>query len=296
MDVVWIIFLFAIGACVGSFLNVVIYRLPRGESIVFPPSHCPVCGRPINWRDNIPILSWLMLRGKCRFCRARISPQYILVESAVALLVVGLYVCYYVLRIRDGGGAFEQTWPMFAAHAALLCGLLACSLVDIKQWLVPLEVCWLVSLVGIVSATADPHPWVAATSAPLGAAALAAAAGLGVSLLLLRFGLIQRSFLDADDSVVLHGDDKPRGKGASGKTSRHGKPDPAATKDRPSPKSVAITKAHGVSPRKEVLREVLFLAPAIILAAAAYLLVTRVAAVGSAWTWLNSPASAGRGR
>ena len=70
MDAVWIVFLLATGACVGSFLNVVIYRLPRGESIVSPPSHCPNCGRGIRWYDNIPLMSWLLLRGQCRFCEA----------------------------------------------------------------------------------------------------------------------------------------------------------------------------------------------------------------------------------
>ena len=65
-EAVWIIFLFALGACVGSFLNVVIYRLPRGESLVFPGSHCPACGEAIKWYDNVPLVSWLVLRGRCR--------------------------------------------------------------------------------------------------------------------------------------------------------------------------------------------------------------------------------------
>ena len=73
-------FSFWFGACVASFLNVVIWRLPRGESIVSPPSHCPKCGSPIRWWQNIPILSWLALRGRCANCRAPISPRYILVE------------------------------------------------------------------------------------------------------------------------------------------------------------------------------------------------------------------------
>lgn len=74
------LFSFALGACVASFLNVVIWRVPRGESIVRPPSHCPTCGAAIRWYQNIPILSWLALRGKCANCRAPISPRYILVE------------------------------------------------------------------------------------------------------------------------------------------------------------------------------------------------------------------------
>ena len=78
------------GTLVGSFLNVVIYRLPRGESLVFPASHCPSCNHPIDFYDNIPILSWLFLRGKCRYCKERISFQYPVVEASSGLLWSGL--------------------------------------------------------------------------------------------------------------------------------------------------------------------------------------------------------------
>jgi leader peptidase (prepilin peptidase)/N-methyltransferase len=73
-----------LGVLVGSFLNVVIWRVPRGESVVSPPSHCPVCDRELRWRDNIPVLSWLLLRGKCRDCHTPISRRYPLVELATA--------------------------------------------------------------------------------------------------------------------------------------------------------------------------------------------------------------------
>jgi leader peptidase (prepilin peptidase)/N-methyltransferase len=69
-----------LGLVVGSFLNVVIYRLPRGQSLVWPGSACPKCGTPIRWYDNVPVLGWLMLRGRCRSCRAPISIQYPIVE------------------------------------------------------------------------------------------------------------------------------------------------------------------------------------------------------------------------
>jgi leader peptidase (prepilin peptidase) / N-methyltransferase len=75
-----------IGAIFGSFFNVVAYRLPRGESLSHPPSRCPGCETPIKPYDNVPILSWLALRGKCRACGSRISPRYPLVEAATALL------------------------------------------------------------------------------------------------------------------------------------------------------------------------------------------------------------------
>ena len=79
-----------VGVLIGSFLNVVIWRVPRGESIVRPPSHCPSCDRPIAPRDNIPVLSWLLLRGRCRHCGARISARYPLVELLTAAVWVAL--------------------------------------------------------------------------------------------------------------------------------------------------------------------------------------------------------------
>lgn len=78
------------GLAIGSFLNVVIWRVPRGESVLRPPSHCPSCDTPISHRDNIPVLSWLLLRGRCRSCGASISIRYPLVELGTAVLYVAL--------------------------------------------------------------------------------------------------------------------------------------------------------------------------------------------------------------
>src|SRR3954464_15768710 len=75
-----------LGAIVGSFLNVVAYRLPRHESLLHPPSACPSCGTPIKPYDNVPVLGWLWLRGKCRACKAPISPRYPIVEAVTGLL------------------------------------------------------------------------------------------------------------------------------------------------------------------------------------------------------------------
>jgi leader peptidase (prepilin peptidase)/N-methyltransferase len=90
--VTFAIFAFMLGAVVGSFLNVCIYRLPKDESIVFPPSRCPGCGKNIRWFDNIPIISWLVLRGRCRSCSASISLQYPLVELTNGLLSLALFM------------------------------------------------------------------------------------------------------------------------------------------------------------------------------------------------------------
>ena len=85
------LFSFGLGACIASFLNVVIWRVPRGESIVSPPSHCPKCNAAIKWYQNIPILSWLALRGKCANCKAPISPRYILIEALGGLLFLAAF-------------------------------------------------------------------------------------------------------------------------------------------------------------------------------------------------------------
>ena len=112
------------GAVVGSFLNVVILRLPAGESIVFPGSHCPRCGAPIRPWDNIPVFGWLALGGRCRDCREPISPRYPLVEMANALL-------WAALALRFGPG-FQ-----FATFAALCSALLVITLIDVDHWIIP---------------------------------------------------------------------------------------------------------------------------------------------------------------
>ena len=89
-------FSFGLGACIASFLNVVIWRVPRGESIVRPPSHCPKCDAPIKWYQNIPILSWLALRGKCANCKAPISPRYILIELLGGVLFLAVFWCCFM--------------------------------------------------------------------------------------------------------------------------------------------------------------------------------------------------------
>ena len=94
-----------IGACVGSFLNVVIYRLPAGESVVTPRSHCR-CGKPIAWYDNIPVLSWFILRGRCRHCGERFSIRYPLIEAGTALVFLGLW--------HAGDWPVALVWILFA--------------------------------------------------------------------------------------------------------------------------------------------------------------------------------------
>ena len=116
----------AFGAVLGSFLNVCVYRIPAGQSIVRPRSRCPNCKQPIAWRDNIPIISWLLLRGRCRWCLKPISIQYPLIEAIVALMWVGSVLVW-------GPSAKAIT------AGALGTILLGIALVDARTHLIPDE-------------------------------------------------------------------------------------------------------------------------------------------------------------
>jgi leader peptidase (prepilin peptidase) / N-methyltransferase len=115
---------FGLGACVGSFLNVVIYRLPAGISLLWPPSRCPKCGHKLGLTENIPILGWLMLRGRCRHCHTAISARYPLVESftAVMWLVTFLH--------------FGATWQT-GGYCLLLAWLIALAAIDLDTMTLP---------------------------------------------------------------------------------------------------------------------------------------------------------------
>ncbi len=112
LDLVFALWLLAMGGAIGSFLNVVVYRLPAGMSLVHPGSHCPACKRPIRWHDNVPVLGWLWLAGRCRDCRSWISLRYPLVEAitAAAFLLVGM-VEGPLLR-EDLPGLAGRRWPL----------------------------------------------------------------------------------------------------------------------------------------------------------------------------------------
>lgn len=125
MNLLFSITSFLFGSIVGSFLNVVILRLPEeGESIIFPPSRCPTCKTPIRWYDNIPILSFIVLAGKCRACRQPISPQYPLVEFCMAMLSLALYTKF--------GISFE-----FFFYFLFAASLLAIIFIDIQHQIIP---------------------------------------------------------------------------------------------------------------------------------------------------------------
>ena len=123
-DLLLVAYAALMGACVGSFLNVCIYRWPEGLSVVRPASRCPGCETPIRWYDNLPIVGWLMLRGRCRTCRTRISVQYPLIELTTASLWVAA-----VLRHGFGWQALSS-----ALFFTLLLGI---ALTDARKYIIP---------------------------------------------------------------------------------------------------------------------------------------------------------------
>jgi leader peptidase (prepilin peptidase)/N-methyltransferase len=131
---------FALGACIGSFTNVLVFRLPASESVVRPASRCPSCGRFLSWYENIPILSWLALRGRCRTCRTAISIQYPLVELTVGLLFAGNFLLYGPGREASGAEWLSAMGhPQWIIASVFITLLLAIALTDVRTYLIPDE-------------------------------------------------------------------------------------------------------------------------------------------------------------
>jgi leader peptidase (prepilin peptidase)/N-methyltransferase len=119
----WLV-VFVLGACVGSFLNVCIHRLPHGQSVIRPPSRCPACRTPIRAADNIPVVSYLLLRGRCRACRAPIAGRYPIIELATALTALATFAAY--------------GWSLsLAVSFAFLCALIVVSVIDLDHQIIP---------------------------------------------------------------------------------------------------------------------------------------------------------------
>ena len=124
LDLFFLVYAGLLGAAIGSFINVLVARLPAGESPVRPRSSCPACGARIRWYDNIPILSWLLLRGRCRRCAARIPLEYLLVEAGTAAVWVAIAWFY------------GPSWHGLQG-AILISLVLAIALIDARHYLIP---------------------------------------------------------------------------------------------------------------------------------------------------------------
>ncbi len=119
-----IILIFIYGLLIGSFLNVCIYRIPREESIVFPSSHCPSCNTSLKWYDNIPVFSYITLKGKCRYCGDKILPQYPMIELFNALIYLLLF---YKFKLSID----------FIFYALISSTLIVTTLIDLKEMIIP---------------------------------------------------------------------------------------------------------------------------------------------------------------
>ncbi len=270
-DWIWFIFIFAFGCCIGSFLNVVIYRLPRDKSLLTPPSSCPACNKHIRFYDNIPLVSWLLLGRKCRFCKAPISPRYFVIELLTALVFVGIFILYFRTDMRPGVDSFLRGgWLIYLVTIIMLAAFIAASAIDLELWIIPVSICWFVTVVGLIASAIgvyfiDPADITSFAILPSTKAILfkestiaslsaGAAVGFVISLVLLVTGLIKRSY-ESDTESSDSGPEPETGRESSN-----------------------ADDEQQFNDRLEVCREIMFLLPIIVCSAAAYLFMRQ-------WSW-----------
>lgn len=166
-------FAFVWGLLWGSFANVVIWRLPRGMSVVRPRSACTSCERPIPWYDNIPALSYLLLRGRCRRCGEPLALRYLVVELLGGFLSYAFYVLHVIRPLLEGGAPGIAAWLLSFVFGL---GLLIVTYTDLDLWVIPSEVVLPIAALGIGVAAIDPT----ILGVPALEAAAAAAAGFAL--------------------------------------------------------------------------------------------------------------------
>src|SRR3954471_21515220 len=136
----------AVGLVIGSFLNVCIYRLPRHESVTWPASHCTACNRPLSWYENIPLVSWLWLRGRCRTCRAPISAVYPIIEAITGVVFVAAYELYGLS-------------PLLIARVAFACAMIVLFVIDLRHRILPNVITVSGILIGLIASLWLPPGW-----------------------------------------------------------------------------------------------------------------------------------------
>ena len=171
-EIVWVTFAFVLGTCAGSFLNVVIGRLPLEKSLLWPNSRCLTCLHPLNLADNLPIIGWLRRRGRCRYCGAKFSSRYLWVELATG---IGFALIFYLdvlanwhqipfmdqarNQFRVDGVPPWQAVVFFLHHAVLFSFLLAAALCDWDRREIPLSLTVTGTVIGLAAATCFPWPF-----------------------------------------------------------------------------------------------------------------------------------------
>jgi len=295
------IFVFLLGLSVGSFLNVVVWRLPRGESLITPPSHCPKCNNLLKWYDNLPVIGWLKLKGRCRFCNAEISPRYPIVEAITGLLFLGYYLLFFkaqlgpIVGLNAEGHVLARTrplnviydWPIYFLDMILLSALLAASIIDAELFIIPIEIPWVVTVVAIIVHAAFDQPKTpGGLIGPPQSAALAAGAGIGViiSFILWVTGKLRGSFADGAPMMEIERENHEKRQQQKHSQPAGGSPDSKSSIDYRSPETEPVLREwSSAEVRAEMRWEMLFLMPALLLGAGFLLLVWKVPAVGRLW-------------
>ena len=273
-DWIWFVIIFAYGCCIGSFLNVVIYRMPRDKSLITPPSSCPSCGKHIRFYDNIPLFSWLLLGRKCRYCRVPISPRYFFIELLTALVFLGLFIVYFYTDLRETVQPFwGRGWFIYLLHIIMLSAFIAASAIDLEHWIIPLAICWFVTAVGLIGSSVGPYvidpaliraySLLPSASAATGSLAVGGAIGLAISLGLLASGLLKRSYETDEHAEEDHVERKEN-----------------TVKDNSSGSTEEIPEKQ-FNHRLETLREIIFLMPIIVCSVAAYWIIRNTVSIES---------------
>ena len=192
----WSVVFFVFGTIVGSLLNVCIHRMPRGESIIFPPSHCPHCQYSIPWYLNVPLLTWVYLRGRCANCRADISVRYFLVELLTGVAFLGCWLAYG-----------EKTPLVALIYCLVLAGFIVATFIDFEHFIIPDEITIGGMVAGFLVSALVPGLHQASTRATgLQHSLWGIVAGAGVIYLILRMGKLlfgrQRFTLEPGTKVI----------------------------------------------------------------------------------------------
>ena len=212
-------FFCALGACVGSFVNVIAWRWPRGQDIVHPPSRCGTCGRSLQWWENVPVFSWIALRGRCRTCGVQIGAVHVVIELAAGALFAATVVLLFAGPFTMRGSPDASWWirlggwgaaPALFAVLWLWSSLLAASLIDAETGYIPLGITSLAIAVGLVSMTAQSFVPLAVSENLIGGwpsgllsamwcgIGIGGLAGTALAALLLWRGWLPRSFATID--------------------------------------------------------------------------------------------------
>src|SRR5579859_1059452 len=305
---VYIIFFFALGSCVGSFLNVVVWRLPRVEhglgdsglrmfmrswqALSYPPSHCPKCDKPLKWYDNLPVIGWLKLAGKCRFCGEPISMRYPIVEATTGLLFAFYYVMFFifdcgpclewrtptgVLQFREAGVVIGEYWPIYLLDMMLVGALIAATLIDWELFIIPLEVPYFVVPFALVVHAVWGWPGMLNLSPAVGALAAGAGVGVIVSFVLWCLKTLPRRFAEGGPTLEI---DKAKLEDKAQDADKGG--------DKNATDAEEVREYSSAEIRAEMRKEMLFLLPPLALGILWVLLTWKVPVLEHWWNGLAS--------